>query len=177
VSILFADLSGFTPLTNVLSPNEMVELLNNIYSHFDSLIEKYGAEKIRTIGDNYMIASGLPETREDHACILAALALDMNAFVASLPPVGDRTLAFRIGISSGPVIAGVIGHKKFSYDVWGDTVNTASRMESHGIPGRIQISCATYELIKDEFTCEPNGTLLVKGKGEMETWFLERHKS
>jgi adenylate cyclase len=172
VSILFADLVGFTPLTNVLSPNEMVELLNTIYSHFDSLIEKYGLEKIRTIGDNYMIASGLPQPRADHAHALAHLALEMNDYIAGLPPVSDQRLAFRIGINSGPVIAGVIGRKKFSYDVWGDTVNTASRMESQGIPGKIQITQATYELLKDDFTCQPHGPVFVKGKGQMETWFL-----
>jgi adenylate cyclase len=173
VSILFADLVGFIPLTNVLSPNEMVELLNNIYSNFDSLIEKYGVEKIRTIGDNYMIASGLPQPRADHAHALAHLALDMKDNIAGLSPVGDQRLAFRIGINSGPVIAGVIGRKKFSYDVWGDTVNTASRMESQGIPGKIQITQATYELLKNDFTCQPHGSVLVKGKSEMETWFLE----
>ncbi len=172
VSILFADLSGFTPLTNILSPHEMVELLNGIYSHFDVLIEKYGVEKLRVIGDNYMIAAGLPLPRADHAQALARLALEMTTYVASLPPVGERCLAFRIGINSGPVIAGVIGRKKFAYDVWGDTVNTASRMESHGAPGKIQITRATYELLGDEFICEPNGPVNVKGKGEMETWFL-----
>jgi guanylate cyclase len=172
VSILFADLVGFTPLTNVLSPNEMVELLNEIYSHFDSLIEKHGVEKIRTIGDNYMIASGLPRPREDHAQVLARLALEMNRYIASLALVGDRRLSFRIGINSGPVIAGVIGHKKFAYDVWGDTVNTASRMESQGVPGKIQITQATYDLLKNDFFCESNGPLIVKGKGQMETWFV-----
>jgi guanylate cyclase len=173
VSILFADLVGFTPLTNLLSPTEMVELLNEIYSHFDSLIEKHGVEKIRTIGDNYMVASGLPRPRADHAQVLARLALEMNAYIASLDPVGDRRLAFRMGINSGPAIAGVIGHKKFAYDVWGDTVNTASRMESQGVPGEIQITGATYALIKDEFECQLHGPVDVKGKGEMETWFLE----
>ncbi len=172
VSILFADLVGFTPLTNLLSPNEMVELLNEIYSHFDSLIEKHGAEKIRTIGDNYMIAAGLPRPRPDHAQVLARLALEMNAYIVGLPPVGDRSLAFRIGINSGPVIAGVIGRKKFAYDVWGDTVNTASRMESQGVPGKIQITQATYELLKDDFVFEICGPVDVKGKGHMETWFL-----
>jgi len=172
VSILFADLVGFTPLTNVLSPNEMVELLNEIYSHFDSLIEKHGVEKIRTIGDNYMIASGLPRPRADHAQVLAQLALEMNAYIAGLDPVGDRRLSFRIGMNSGPVVAGVIGHKKFTYDVWGDTVNTASRMESQGVPGKIQITQATYDLLKKDFICEANGPVIVKGKGQMETWFL-----
>jgi class 3 adenylate cyclase len=170
VSILFADLAGFTPLTNVLSPNEMVELLNKIYSHFDILIEKHGAEKLRVIGDNYMVAAGLPRMRADHAQVLARLALEMNTYIDGLAPVGDRRLAFRIGINSGPVIAGVIGQKKFAYDVWGDTVNTASRMESQGIPGKIQITQATYELLKDDFVCKPIGLLEVKGKGEMKTW-------
>ena len=172
VSILFVDMVGFTPLTNMLSPTDMVELLNKIYSQFDTLIEKHGAEKIRTIGDNYMIASGLPRPRSDHAQVLSHLALEMNAFIDHLPPVGDRQLSFRMGINSGPVIAGVIGQKKFAYDVWGDTVNTASRMESQGIPGKIQITEATYELIKDDFKCEAHGPVSVKGKGEMKTWFL-----
>jgi len=171
-SILFADLYGFTPLTAELTPVAMVELLNEIYSHFDSLIEKHNVEKIRTIGDNYMVASGLPRARVDHAQAVARLALEMTAYVASLPPAGNRRLAFRIGINSGPVTAGVIGRKKFAYDVWGDTVNTASRMESQGVPGKIQITRATYEQIKDAFTCQPLGTVDVKGKGEMETWFL-----
>lgn len=172
VSILFADLVGFTPLSNVLSPNEMVELLNEIYSRFDSLIEKYGVEKIRTIGDNYMVAAGLPGPRVDHAQTLAHLALEMNTYVNSLAPIGNQRLAFRMGINSGSVIAGVIGHKKFAYDVWGDTVNTASRMESQGVPGKIQITQATYELIKDEFQCELYGPVDIKGKGAMETCFL-----
>ena len=172
VSILFADLSGFTPLTTVLSPNEIVGLLNDIYSHFDSLIDRNHVEKIRTIGDNYMIAAGVPQPRSDHAQVLARLALEMNAYIAGLAPVGGQRLSFRIGINSGPVIAGVIGHKKFAYDVWGDTVNIASRMESQGVPGKIQITRATYELIKNDFVCESKGTLSVKGKGEMETWFL-----
>jgi adenylate cyclase len=172
VSILFADMVGFTPLTDELSPVQMVELLNDIYSHFDNLIERCGAEKIRTIGDNYMVAAGLPRPRPDHAQVLARLALDMNDYVAGLSPVEGRRIAFRFGLNSGSVIAGVIGSRKFAYDVWGDTVNTASRMESQGVPGRIQITQATYERIKEEFTCEPNGSTLVKGKGEMPTWFL-----
>ncbi len=171
-SILFADLAGFTRLTTELSPRAMVELLNEIYSHFDSLIEKYDVEKIRTIGDNYMIAAGVPRHRSDHARALGRLALDMNAYLAGLPAVGSQRILFRIGINSGPVIAGVIGHKKFAYDVWGDTVNTASRMESQGTPGKIQITSATWELIRDEFTCDPVGPVEIKGKGRMDTWFL-----
>lgn len=172
VSILFADLVGFTPLTDVLSPGEMLDLLNEIYSHFDTLIEKFGVEKIRTIGDSYMIASGLPHSRTDHAQVLAFLALEMNVYIAGLPPVAGRRLSFRMGINSGPVIAGVIGRKKFTYDVWGDTVNTASRMESQGVAGKIQITRATYEILKDDFICQTEGSLDVKGKGHMETWFL-----
>jgi guanylate cyclase len=172
VSILFADLVGFTPMSAQISPAEIVETLNSIYSHFDILVEQYGVEKIQTIGDGYMVASGLPRPRVDHALVLARLALKMNEFIASLAPVGEHRLAFRIGINSGDVIAGVIGRKKFAYSVWGDTVNTASRMESHGIPGKIQISQATYELIKESFVCQPHGLMDVKGKGQMETWFL-----
>ena len=119
-----------------------------------------------------MIVSGVPQPRSDHARALAQLALDMNAYVAGLPPVGDQRLSFRIGLNSGPVIAGVIGHKKFSYDVWGDAVNIASRMESQGVPGKIQVTQYTYDLIKDDFTFEYNGPVMVKGKGEMVTWFL-----
>jgi len=172
VSILFADLVGFTPLTNILPPTEMVGILNVIYSHFDSLIEKYGVEKIGTIGDDYMIVSGLPQPRNDHAQTLARLALDMNAYISGLPPVGGQSLSFRLGMNSGPAIAGVIGHKKFAYNVWGDSVNVASRMESQGVPGKIQITQATYELIRDSFHCEPRGTISIKGRGEMNTWFL-----
>lgn len=172
VSILFADLVGFTPLTNILSPNEMVELLNQIFTHFDSLIEKLGVEKIRTIGDNYMIASGLPKPRPDHAQVLACLALEMNAYIQSLAPIHGQRLAFRFGLNSGPVIAGVLGHKKFTYDAWGDTVNIASRMESQGEAGKIQVTRAAYELLEKDFICEFHGQISVKGIGPMETWFL-----
>jgi class 3 adenylate cyclase len=172
VTVLFADLVGFTPLTVELAPAEMVELLNEIFSHFDSLIEKYGVEKIRTIGDNYMVASGVPRPRPDHAQALAHMALDMSAYAQSRPPYRDKHVDFRIGINSGPLIAGVIGNRKFQYDLWGDAVNTASRMESSGTAGKIQITRETYELIKDEFVCEPRGKVMVKGKGELETWYL-----
>ena len=172
-SILFADLVGFTPLTAELTPREMVEVLNEVYSRFDSLVEELGVEKIRTIGDNYMVAAGLPRPRKDHAQALARLALAMNAYLASRPAVGGRRLSFRIGINSGAVIAGVIGARKFHYDVWGDSVNIASRMESQGTPGKIQVARGTYELIKEEFLCEPHGWIEVKGKGSMEIWFLE----
>jgi class 3 adenylate cyclase len=172
VSVLFADLVGFTPLTAELAPAEVVELLMELFSHFDSLIGKYGVEKIRTIGDNYMVASGLPHPRPDHAQALAHMALEMSAYIRSRPPYRNRRVDFRMGLSSGPVIAGVIGHRRFQYDLWGDAVNTASRMESSGTAGKIQITRETFELIQDEFTCEPRGKVMVKGKGELETWYL-----
>ena len=173
VSILFADIVGFTPLSAEVSAVEMVDLLNKIFSYFDSLVDKHGVEKIRTIGDNYMVVSGAPRRRPDHAQALAHLALEMCDYVEKPSFPSLSKLKFRIGINSGPVVAGVIGRKKFHYDVWGDAVNIASRMESHGIPGKIQIGRTTYELVKDEFVCVPRGVIEVKGKGEMETWYLE----
>jgi adenylate cyclase len=171
-SILFADIVNFTPWSVELPPKEMVGMLNEIFSYFDSLVDQYGVEKIRTIGDNYMVASGVPTPRPDHAQALARMALDMREYISSRPPKNGKRLDFRIGINSGPVIAGVIGRKKFVYDLWGDPVNTASRMESSGVPGKIQITRETLELIKEEFICEPRGKVAVKGKGEMETWYL-----
>ena len=170
-SILFADVVDFTPLSATMTPIELVELLNEVFSHFDQLAEKYGLEKIKTIGDCYMVASGVPRPRPDHAQALLSMALEMQVFISRNEFFGHR-LAFRIGLNSGPVVAGVIGRKKFIYDLWGDAVNTASRMESHGAEGIIQITRATYELVKDEFVCEPQGTINVKGKGEMEVWFV-----
>ncbi len=174
-SILFADMVGFTPLSAAMSPVEMVDLLNEVFTYFDSLAEKYGVEKIRTIGDSYMVAAGVPRPRPDHAQALAHMALDMCAYIDRLSDT-HKGLSFRIGINSGPVVAGVIGRKKFQYDLWGDAVNTASRMESHGTAGKIQITQTTYELLKDEFVCEPRGTIPVKGKGEMATWYLLGHQ-
>ncbi|HET7091026.1 MAG TPA: adenylate/guanylate cyclase domain-containing protein [Anaerolineae bacterium] len=171
-SILFADMVNFTPLTAAMAPRQMVDLLNEVFSYFDSLVEKYDVEKIRTIGDSYMVAAGVPRPRPDHARVLARMALDIQAYVRSNPVCVDKHIDFRMGLNSGPVVAGVIGRKKFIYDLWGDAVNTASRMESHGAPGQIQITRETYELIKDEFVCEPRGKVMVKGKGEMETWYL-----
>lgn len=171
-SILFADMVGFTPLSAKLAPVEMVELLNEAFSYFDSLVDKYVVEKIRTIGDSYMVASGVPRRRADHAQALVYMALDMRDFINTHHFRNGQQVSFRIGLSSGPVIGGVIGKRKFVYDVWGDAVNVASRMESHGLGGTVQITRATYELIKDEFVCEPRGTLDVKGKGEMEVWLV-----
>jgi adenylate cyclase len=171
-SVLFADMVGFTPLSAQLPPVEMVELLNEVFSFFDSLLDKYGVEKIRTIGDSYMVASGVPRGRSDHAQALAHMALEMRDYISTHTFRGGRRVSFRIGINSGSMIAGVIGRRKFVYDVWGDAVNIASRMESHGLGGAIQITNATYELIKDDFVCEPRGTVNVKGKGEMAVWLV-----
>jgi class 3 adenylate cyclase len=176
-SILFADIVGFTMLSARMGPEETLGLLNRVFSFFDSLVDKYDLEKIRTIGDNYMVSSGAPRPRPDHAQALARLALDMQAYLQGRPAENGREVSFRIGINSGPVIGGVIGRKKFVYDLWGDPVNLASRMESQGVPGKIQISEATYALIKDEFACEPRGVLAIKGKGEMGTWFLMGEKA
>jgi guanylate cyclase len=171
-SILFADMVGFTPLSAKLAPVEVVELLNEAFSYFDSLLDKYNVEKIRTIGDSYMVASGVPRRRADHAQSLVYMALEMREFIATHAFRNDQRVSFRIGINSGPVIGGVIGTRKFVYDVWGDPVNVASRMESHGMGGMIQITQATYELIKDDFVCESRGTVNVKGKGEMEVFLV-----
>ncbi|HJY82933.1 MAG TPA: adenylate/guanylate cyclase domain-containing protein [Candidatus Binatia bacterium] len=171
VSILFADVVDFTPMSAAMTPLELVELLNEVFSYFDTLAEKYGLEKIKTIGDCYMVASGVPRSHPGHAQALVRMALEMRDHVAQHAFSGRR-LAFRIGINSGPVVAGIIGRRKFIYDLWGDTVNTASRMESHGHGGSIQITEATYELIKNEFVCNPGGVKNVKGKGEMKVWFV-----
>jgi class 3 adenylate cyclase len=171
VSVLFADIVGFTPLSAEMEPEEMVDQLNDVFTYFDALADKYGVEKIRTIGDNYMVASGVPVPRDDHAQALCAMALEMLEYSETGP------LSFRLGINSGPVVAGVIGTRKFQYDIWGDTVNTASRMESHGEPGKIQISQTTRDLITDHFATTPRGTIDVKGKGLLPTWWLEAPRS
>ena len=171
-SILFADVVDYTLLAQRLPPAQMVGILDQLFSRFDVLVERHGLEKIKTIGDCYMAAAGVPNPSPDHARNAALLALDMRDVLATSAVAGQPGLELRIGINSGPVVAGVIGTKRFLYDLWGDAVNTASRMESHGTPGEIQITRATYELLKDEFVCTPRGTILVKGKGEMETWYL-----
>jgi len=176
-SVLFADMVGFTPLSAQLPPVEMVELLNEAFSFFDSLLDKYNVEKIRTIGDSYMVASGVPRQRPDHAQALVHMALEMRDYVANHEFCNGHRVSFRIGINSGSMIAGVIGRRKFVYDVWGDAVNVASRMESHGLGGAVQITQATYDLIKDEFVCEPRGSVNVKGKGEMDVWLVKSAKA
>jgi guanylate cyclase len=171
-SVLFADMVGFTPLSAQMEPVEVVALLNEAFSFFDSLLDKYGVEKIRTIGDSYMVASGVPRRRTDHAQALVAMALEMRDFVETHTFANGHRISFRIGINSGPVIGGVIGKRKFVYDVWGDAVNVASRMESHGLGGAVQITRSTYERIRDEYECQPRGALSVKGKGVMDVWLV-----
>jgi adenylate cyclase len=173
-SILFADVVDFTPWSERLPAAEVVGYLDQLFSRFDELAERHGLEKIKTIGDCYMVAAGVPEPRPDHARALALMALDMLEAMRTHDGIGHFGHELRIGINSGPVVAGVIGRKRFLYDLWGDAVNTASRMESHGTPGRVQITRATYELLADEFECEPRGPIAIKGKGEIEAWYLVR---
>jgi guanylate cyclase len=170
-SVLFADVVDFTPMSATMSPTELVGLLNRIFTTFDQFVEELGLEKIKTVGDEYMVAAGVPNPRPDHAHAIAELALRIRDHVASNRYDGHE-IRLRIGVNSGPVVAGIIGTHKFSYDLWGDAVNAASRMESEGLPGSIQVSAATYELIRDDFACEPRGVIEVKGKGEMNTYFL-----
>jgi adenylate cyclase len=172
-SILFADVVDFTPLASQLDARQVVGLLDRLFTSFDELVDRYGVEKIKTIGDCYMVAAGVPTPRPDHAQALAGLAFEMLECAKNcLPDPAEQDLRLRIGISSGPVVAGVIGRRRFLYDLWGDTVNMASRMESHGAPDEVQITRSTWELVRDEFVTEPLGLVEVKGKGEVETWRL-----
>ena len=177
VTVLFADLVDFTKFSAQTSPTELVELLNVIFSKFDRLAEQHGIEKIKTIGDAYMVVAGLPMPRRDHASAIAQMALDMQDAIAQLNLDLDKSFRLRMGIHSGPVVAGVIGIRKFSYDLWGDTVNIASRMESQGLPGFIQVSATTYELLRDRYVLEERSPIQVKGKGEMITYLLTSRKS
>jgi guanylate cyclase len=170
-SVLFADVVGFTPMSAAMSPPELVSLLNSVFTTFDRFVEEKGLEKIKTVGDAYMVASGVPHARSDHAHAIAELALRMRDHTERHRFDGHE-ISLRIGINSGPVVAGVVGTHKFAYDLWGDVVNTASRMESEGVAGSIQVTPATYELIRDEFVCEPRGIISVKGKGDMNTYIL-----
>jgi len=176
VTVLFADIVDFTKLSARVSPIILVGLLDEIFQAFDTLAEKHGLEKIKTIGDAYMAVGGLPVPRPDHAQAVAAMAIEMRETLAKLNVAVLFSLNIRIGIHTGPVVSGVIGKKKFIYDLWGDTVNTASRMESHGLPGEIQISESVHERIKNEFICESRGVVQVKGKGELRTWWLKGRK-
>ncbi len=177
VTVLFADLVGFTSLSVHIAPSEVVQLLNEVFSAFDLLASKHGLEKIKTIGDAYMAVSGLPSPREDHARAAADLALDMLGEIEQFNRGYRTSLRIRIGMNTGPVIAGIIGRNKFIYDLWGDTVNTASRMESHGFPGSIQVTEATYERLQGEYLFKPRGPVEIKGKGEMNVYLLLSKKT
>lgn len=176
VTVMFADIVGFTELSAQTSPTEMVELLNVIFSEFDHLAERHKLEKIKTIGDAYMVVGGLPNPQINHAQAIAEMALDMIDTIADFCEQTGKDLSIRIGINTGPVVAGVIGIKKFTYDLWGDTVNTASRMESHGVAGKIQLTESTYRRLQGQYNFENRGIISVKGKGEMNTYFLKSRK-
>jgi adenylate cyclase len=171
-SVMFVDLAGFTSLAGNTAPGDLVRFLNGVFSRLDQLVEQHGLEKIKTSGDAYMVVSGVPEPRADHAAALADFAIAARAQLTGLVDPSGRAVSVRIGIASGPVVAGVVGTRKFFYDVWGDTVNTASRMESTGEAGRIQVAPDTYELLKAGFELQERGTIDVRGKGAMRTWFL-----
>ncbi|MEO1125032.1 MAG: adenylate/guanylate cyclase domain-containing protein [Cyanobacteria bacterium J06635_15] len=174
-TILFADIVGFTEVSAQMPALEIVDLLNRIFSCFDQLAEHHGLEKIKTIGDAYMVAAGIPIPSADHADAIARMALDMQQAIQTFQRDSAHPFQLRIGINTGPVVAGVIGIKKFSYDLWGDTVNVASRMESQGVPGKIQVTETTYQLLKGHYQFEERGVVQVKGKGEMMTYFLTRN--
>ena len=179
VTILFADIVGFTKMTASIPPAELVDLLSQLFSRFDALADRHGLEKIKTIGDGYMVVGGAPMAREDHASVIAQLALEMQQALADFNAQSAKHLQMRIGISSGPVVAGVIGTSKFAYDIWGDAVNMASRMEKTAYSDSIQVSEATYELLKDSALfkeshhLEPRGLIEIKGKGEVNTYLLK----
>jgi class 3 adenylate cyclase len=172
VTVLFADIVDFTPLCARLSPTRLVDLLTAVFSAMDHLAEKHGVEKIKTMGDAYMAVAGLPVPREDHTEAIAEFALDLQAEISRFTGESGQPLALRIGINTGPVVAGVIGTKKFIYDLWGDAVNLASRMESHGIAGSIQVTEATYARLRDKYRFEERGAILIKGKTRMPVYLL-----
>ena len=174
-SIMFADIANFTPLSAALQPGEIVEMLNGVFTKFDQLTEGHGLEKIKTIGDSYMVAAGVPEARSDHAEVLAELALEMMSAVRS-QTFNGHSIVLRIGLNSGPVVAGVIGKSKFSYDLWGDTVNTASRIQQYGVLGEIQIGNATRKRIEQSFVIEEREPMEMKGKGLMQVYLLKGRK-
>ena len=176
MTVLFSDLVGFTELSTGIAASELVEKLNEIFLAFDILTELHGLEKIKTIGDAYMLVGGLPTPRPDHAEAVADMAIDMFDAIERLNRQHGENFEIRVGIHTGPVVAGVIGKNKFNYDLWGETVNIASRMESHGVPGKVQISDATYNKIKDKFRLDYRGPIEVKGKGLMVTHFLSGRK-
>jgi adenylate cyclase len=171
-TVLFADIVGFTPFTQGLAPAEVVRLLDRVFARWDSLAARHGVEKIKTIGDSYMAAAGLPTARADHAEAVADMALEMGRELQRCLSAGDPTLEVRIGIATGPVVAGVIGRAKFAYDLWGHTVNMASRMESHGLAGAVQVTERAYEILRPRYDLCPRGTIDIKGIGPTRTYLL-----
>ena len=177
VTVLFADLVGFTALSRRTPPAELVGILNGIFTAFDLIVEKHRLEKIKTIGDAYMLAAGIPLHRDDHAQAVADVAIEMITTLNRLNAANGTELKIRVGINTGPIIAGVIGKRKFTYDLWGDTVNLASRMESSGMPGLIHVSDSTYQALKDDFVLEERGITHCKGIGDVRTYFLKDRKA
>lgn len=175
-TILFVDIVGFSDFASKKTPQEVIQFLNSVFSRFDKLVDVYGLEKIKTIGDSYMVVGGIPTPREDHARAIAHFALDIQKEVENYNMESNSNVSIRIGINTGPVIAGVIGTKKFLYDLWGDAVNIASRMESQGVPNTIQVSSACFEQLNKDFVLEKRGPVILKGKGEMITYFLKGRK-
>jgi adenylate cyclase len=175
-SVLFADIAGFTERASDAPPDRLIRFLDRLYTEFDALVDKHGLEKIKVSGDSYMVVSGVPWPRHDHVEALADLALDMAAVAADLTDRRGRPIPLRIGLASGPVVAGVVGSRRFFYDVWGDAVNVASRMESTDTEGRIQVPEAIYERLKNNFVLQERGEIEVKGKGIMRTWYLVGRK-
>ena len=174
VTLMFADIVEFTRLSSTMSPRELVGVLNEVFTVFDSLVDRYDLEKVKTIGDAYMVVGGMPEPSADHTARVAGMALDLAESIGRIESAVRLGIAFRIGIHCGPIVAGVIGTRKFIYDVWGDTVNMASRMESLGIPGRVQVTHAVAERLRGSFDLEDRGFIDVKGKGLTPTYFLVR---
>jgi adenylate cyclase len=180
VTVVFTDFVGFTRISERLSPEEVVDELDKCFSYFDQVTEKYGLEKLKTIGDSFMCAGGLPIPNKTHAIDCCLAALEIQAFMNQMREIktsqGFEYWELRLGINTGPIVAGVVGHKKFAYDVWGDTVNTASRLESTGIAGKINISKSTYELVSPLFVCGHRGKVAAKNKGEIDMYFLDQIK-
>jgi class 3 adenylate cyclase len=178
VTVLFTDFKGFTQLSEKLTPKELVAEINECFSAFDYIMEKHGVEKIKTIGDAYMAAGGLPTANTTHAQDVVNAAIDIQTFMQEHKEkklaANELFFEIRIGVHTGPVVAGIVGVKKFAYDIWGDTVNTASRMESSGEVGKVNISGTTYELVKDKFTCVHRGKVQAKGKGEIDMYFVSK---
>ncbi len=176
VSIMFTEFHEYSQISSNLAPDDLVNELNEIFVKFDDIMDEFGLEKLKTIGDIYMVAGGLPEKNKNHAVVVIDAALEMHEFLLRRNKISKIKWQMRTGVNSGPVVAGIVGTNKFTYDVWGDTVNIASRMETNSLPGRINISSYTYELIKDSFICEYRGKLNAKGKGEIDMYFVDGKK-